>query len=66
MTEPELQRELRRYTLALEHATQPGFEYQVEGWGGRWKTRRVGPADWLRTCLEVADRKLSEDTSDLI
>lgn len=62
-----VERELRLYKAAFERATQAGLEHQVEGWGGRWKTRRVGPEEWRRTLLEAAEKQLKdEDTSDLV
>lgn len=61
------ERELRLYKAAFERATQCGHEYQVEGWGGRWKTRRVEATEWRRTLLEAAEKQLKdEDTSDLV
>jgi len=66
-TDTGIERELRLYKAAFERATQGGHEYQVEGWGGRWKTRRVEPKEWRRTLLEAAEKQLKdEDTSDLI
>lgn len=62
-----VERELRLYKAAFERATQGGHEYQVEGWGGRWRTRRVEAKEWRRALLEAAEKQLKdEDTSDLV
>lgn len=43
MTKKHLEQELARYKKALELATAAGCSFQYEGWGGRTRSKWLGP-----------------------
>lgn len=59
-----LRDELALMTKAFELATAHGHSYQVEGWGGRWKTRTVSAAEYRELLMSRAKDALTPNPEE--
>lgn len=59
------EQELQLYKLCLWMATQSGYTYQYEGWGGRQKSGRKTAEEYRTSLMTKAMKELGIDEAEM-